>query len=69
MKSNDVSVPIWEQYLLTISEAAQYFRIGETKLRQLVADNPSADYLLTNGNRVLIKRRLFEEFIDSATVV
>lgn len=66
---NNVEVPIWEQYLLTISEAARYFRIGETKLRQMIADDPSADYLLTNGNRVLIKRRLFEEFIDSATVV
>lgn len=69
MNTNNIEVPIWEQYLLTITEAAKYFRIGETKLRQLIADNPTADYLLTNGNRVLIKRRLFEEFIDSATVV
>lgn len=62
-------VPIWEQYTLTIAEAAKYFRIGETKLRQLVSDNPDADYLLTNGNRTMIKRKLFEEYIDSATVI
>lgn len=62
-------IPIWEQYTLTINEASKYFRIGETKLRQLIADDPTAEYLLTNGNRVLIKRKMFEEYIDSATVV
>ena len=62
-------IPIWEQYILTITEASKYFRIGENKLRQLVADNPNADYLLTNGNRTMIKRKLFEEYIDSATVI
>lgn len=62
-------IPIWEQYTLTITEASKYFRIGENKLRQLVADNPNADYLLTNGNRTMIKRKLFEEYIDSATVI
>ena len=30
-------VPIWEKYALTICEAALYFRIGETKLRQISA--------------------------------
>lgn len=62
-------IPVWEQYTLTITEASKYFRIGETKLRQLIADNPTAEYLLINGNRVLIKRKMFEEYIDSATFV
>lgn len=62
-------IPLWEQYTLTIAEASRYFRIGETKLRQLIADDPTAEYLLTSGNRVLIKRKMFEEYIDSATVV
>lgn len=62
-------IPFWEQYTLTIEEAAKYFRIGERKLRWLVSENPTADFFLMNGNRVQIKRKLFERFIDSASAV
>ena len=31
---NQVDMPIWEKYTLTIEEAAKYFRIGENKLRK-----------------------------------
>ena len=62
-------VPIWYKYTLTIEEAAEYFRIGQNRLRQLVADNPDADYVLMIGNRVQIKRILFEAYIDLATAV
>lgn len=66
---NTKEIPIWNKYLLTIDEAALYFRIGQKRLRQIAAENPNADFLLTNGNRVLIKRKLFEQYIDLATVV
>lgn len=62
-------VPIWYKYTLTIEEAAEYFRIGQNRLRQLVADNPDADYVLMIGNRVQIKRKLFEAYIDLTTAV
>ncbi len=62
-------VPIWQKYTLTIEEAAEYFRIGQNRLRQLVADNPDAEYILMIGNRVQIKRKLFEAYIDLATAV
>ena len=62
-------VPIWERYTLTIEEAAAYFRIGEKKLRQLISENSNADFVLMNGNRIQIKRHLFELYIDSATLV
>ena len=45
------------------------FRIGEGKLRRLVQENPRADYLLWNGNRVQIKREKFEKFIDTLSAV
>lgn len=32
---NNMNVPIWEKYTLTIEEASKYFRIGENKLRRL----------------------------------
>lgn len=67
MTTNEI--PIWQKYTLSIEEAAEYFRIGQKRLRQIVADNPSADYILLNGNRVQIKRKLFEDYIDTATTV
>lgn len=57
------------RYTLSIEESSRYFRIGENKLRELVAQNPTADFILMNGNRIQIKRKLFEQFIDEASVV
>ncbi len=62
-------VPIWEKYTLTIEEAAKYFRIGEKKLRKLAEENPDANWLIMNGNRIQIKRRQFEKVIDSLNVI
>ena len=62
-------IPFWERYMLTIREAAEYFHIGEKKMRQLVEEYEDADFVITNGNRVMIKRKSFEKFLDSATVV
>mgnify|MGYP000639878774 FL=1 len=66
---NYTDVPIWEKYTLTIEEAAKYFRIGEKKLRQLAEENPNANWLIMNGNRVQIKRKQFEKIIDSMEVI
>lgn len=62
-------VPIWEKYTLSIEEAAQYFQIGETKLRRIVEQNPDERFILMNGNRKQIKRRLFEEYIDKCLAI
>ena len=63
------NIPYWEKYMLTLREAAEYFHIGEKKLRQIVEDNMDADFLLTSGNRIMIKRKRFEEFLDSSSVI
>ena len=67
MRNNEI--PYWEKYMLTLREAAEYFHIGEKKMRQIVDDNLDANFLLESGNRVMIKRRLFEEYLDNATVI
>lgn len=54
---------------MSIEEVAAYFRIGEGKLRKMVSENPRADYLLWNGNRVQIKRERFEAFVDNLSAV
>lgn len=66
---NYSDVPIWEKYTLTIEEAAKYFRIGEKKLRKLAEENPDANWLMMNGNRIQIKRKQFEKIIDSLDVI
>ena len=63
------NIPYWEKYMLTLREAAEYFHIWEKKLRQIVEENMDADFLLTSGNRIMIKRKLFEEFLDSSSVI
>lgn len=58
-----------DQDMLTLREAAEYFHIGEKKMRQIVDDNMDASFLLESVNRVIIKRKLFEEYLDRATVI
>ena len=53
-----------DRYALSIYEAAEYFHIGQTKLRSIVDQNAHAPYVLRSGGKVMIKRRLFEEFLD-----
>ena len=67
MRTNEI--PYWEKYMLTLREAAEYFHIGEKKMRQIVDDNMDAKFLLENGNRVMIKRQLFEEYLNNASVI
>lgn len=62
--SNKPYVPIWEKYALTIYEAAEYFGIGEHRLRELVRENRHADFVLWIGVKVEIKRELFEKFLN-----
>ena len=67
MRTNEI--PCREKYMLTLREAAESFHIGEKKMRQIVDDNLDANFLLESGNRIMIKRRLFEEYLDNATVI
>ena len=59
------NVPIWEKFALTIQEAAQYFNLGEKKIRKLAQEHLDFGFVLQNGNKTLIKRKKFEEFINS----
>lgn len=66
---NTEDIPVWEKYTLTIEEAAKYFRIGENKLRKLAEENLRAGWVIMNGNRIQIKRKLFEKVIDSLDTI
>ena len=58
-------VPIWEKANLTIEEAAAYFGIGMNKLRELTEDE-QCKFVLYVGSKRLIKRRMFEQYLEHA---
>ena len=62
-------IPVWERYVLTITEASNYYHIGENKLRMIAEEHIKEDFIIMNGNRVIFKRQMFEKFLDNATVV
>lgn len=56
-------VPIWEKSNLSLEEAAAYSGIGINKLRDLTNEK-GCRFVLWVGNKRLIKRRLFDQFIE-----
>ena len=58
------TIPIKDKFCLTIDEAAAYFNIGEKKLRKIVAENLTSDFVIQNGVKYLIKRKRFELFLN-----
>lgn len=58
-------IPIWQKSNLSLEEAAAYSGIGVNKLRDITNDE-SCKFVLWIGNKRLIKRRLFDLFIEQA---
>ena len=68
MKDSGI-IPIWERYLMTVIEASEYYHIRENKLRNIIETHPNADFLIMNGNRYLINKKLFEDFLSESSVL
>ena len=58
-------VPIWEKSNLTLEEAAAYSGIGVGKIRE-ITNAKNCDFELWIGNKRLIKKRLFDRYIEGA---
>ena len=56
-------IPIWEKSNLTLEEAAAYSGIGVNKIRNITNED-NCDFVLWIGTKRLIKRRLFDEYIE-----
>ena len=61
---NDAALSINEKFALSIKEASEYFGIGIKKMRRLAEDN-LGKFSVYNGNRYLIIRCKFEEYMIS----
>ena len=64
MDNKIYNVPIENEFTLTVKEAAEYFNIGEHRIRELTNDRNCA-FVLFVGNKRLIKRNAFEKFLSS----
>ena len=63
MSMIQLSVPISEKAALTLEEAAAYSNIGINKLREITNEN-CCDFVFFVGNKRLIKRKRFEQYLD-----
>lgn len=61
-------VPIYQKQNLTLEEAAEYSNIGINRLTMLIKD-PTCNFVLYVGNKRLIKRKLFDEFIENVNMI
>lgn len=61
-------VQIKDKLNLTIKEAAAYSGISERVLRDRLAEG-NYDFILKNGTKTLIKRRLFERYLESVDAI
>ena len=58
------SVPVWVKPYLTIDEATAYTGIGRDKLYEMTSQE-KCPFVLWVGNRRMIKRRVFDEYIET----
>lgn len=61
-------VPIPQKLTLTIREAAEYSNIGINKIDAMLKQ-PNCPFVLYVGNKKLVKRREFEDFIRSQLTI
>lgn len=61
-------VPIYQKQNLTLEEAAEYSNIGINRLTMLIKE-PTCNFVLYVGNKSLIKRKLFDEFIENINMI
>lgn len=65
---NKNDIPIWEKQNLTLKEAAKYSNIGINRLSMLIK-KPDCNFVLLVGNKRLIKRKLFDKYIESTDII
>ena len=61
-------IPLKEKYALTVTEASRYYNIGPRRLR-LMADQHLGDFAVFSGNKYLILREKFEEFLKQTSSI
>lgn len=58
-----IQVPVWHKMNLSIDEAVLYSGIGRAKLYE-ITNREDCPFVLWIGNRRVIKRKAFEEYME-----
>lgn len=61
--NNDKSIPYNQRYGLSLNEASIYFGIGKTRLKEILSNDNEAKYMFKNGNKIIVKRQEFENYL------
>lgn len=64
----NTNVPISQKLTLTIKEASIYSNIGINKIDSMLRA-PNCPFVLYVGNKKLVKRKEFEEFIARTLII
>ena len=56
-------MPIWEKSNLTVEETAAYSGIGINKIKEL-SNSDNCPFVLWVGNKRMIKRRIFDAYVE-----
>lgn len=64
MKNEIKEVPVWIKTNLTLEETAAYSGIGINRIRE-ISNDENCPFVLWVGNKRLIKRRLFDAYIEN----
>ena len=63
-KQITLQIPWWEKYTLSVQEAAEYFGFSDKKIRKIIDEHKNEKFVLWNGTRTRIKKKLFEKYVD-----
>lgn len=64
----EIFVPIHQKMVLNIREAAEYSNIGMNKIDSMLK-TPGCPFVLYVGTKKLVKRKAFEDYINSKLVI
>ena len=63
-ETKKLEIPFWMKLNLTKQEAAAYSNIGINRIDELLKD-PKCSFVLYVGNKKLVKRKEFEQYISN----
>lgn len=61
-QTGTIDIPLQERYMISLKEASAYFHIGIKKMRRMAEENEGG-FALFMGNRYIICRPKFEEYL------
>lgn len=62
-ESKELDMPFWLKLNMTIKEAAVYSNIGINRIEELLKE-PKCNFVLYVGNKKLVKRKEFEQYVS-----